>query len=182
MADRPVPTEIHTSGDCYLDFTDPHPENIQLSDIARALSNTCRFGGHLSRYYSVAEHALLVAALVEKRGHQPSVVFAALHHDSHEAYIGDLPTPLKRALGERYREIVNALDLAVASSLGIDPDVFHCPAVTEADQLALEMEATVMKGRLWFDPPPIPSQWHPGMEPEEARSAFLKAHDRLSGG
>ena len=41
---------------------DPRPEDIRIEDIAHALPMICRFNGHCSRFYSVAEHSLNVAA------------------------------------------------------------------------------------------------------------------------
>lgn len=69
---------------------DPRPQDIEIQDVARALSRICRFGGHTRRFYSVAEHCLLVSMYVpqEFAGH-------ALLHDLAEAYIGDMVRPLK---------------------------------------------------------------------------------------
>lgn len=69
---------------------DPRPEDFDILDIAHALANTCRYGGHVKRFYSVAEHCVLLSYKVPYR-----LSFAALMHDFAEAYIGDMVRPLK---------------------------------------------------------------------------------------
>lgn len=82
---------------------DPNAADVELVDVAHGLAFTCRYGGHTKRYYSVAEHCVLVSEVVEcdarKAGMPPDFVKAlaleALLHDSAEAYIGDMVRPLK---------------------------------------------------------------------------------------
>ena len=88
---------LDTASGVRLDLDDPRPDDITLSDVAAALSKTCRFGAQARSFYSVAQHAVLVADLVEDAGH-PELALAALHHDSHEAYACDLATPLKHRI------------------------------------------------------------------------------------
>jgi hypothetical protein len=170
----------------FFDYADPRVEDIHLEDVARALAMTCRFGGWVSRFYSVAEHALLCARLVTEAGH-PELAFAALHHDSHEAYIGDVVTPLKRDMGTPYRERVAGLDAVVGPAFGINPADFHHPVIRAADALALRIEAGALKrtrgvGPHWGqeEPTEAPEDWSPGLSPEEAEAAFLQAHAALS--
>jgi hypothetical protein len=90
---------------------DPDPEQLVVEDIARALANQCRFGGHCRVFYSVAQHSVIVAWLVEERGGDVEDVFAALMHDAGEAYLGDMPHPMKHrsALGAAFKEADRAL-------------------------------------------------------------------------
>ena len=134
----------------FFDYDDPRPEQINLTDIARSLSYTARFGGHTTRFYSVAEHALLCHALVsEQIPNRPDLALAALHHDSHEAYLGDVPTPLKRTLEAEapdiYYGLVRKVDDAIGAAIGLDPDRFHDPIVRQADADALMIEAQLLK-------------------------------------
>jgi uncharacterized protein len=69
---------------------DPRPEEIEISDIAWALSNLCRYGGHCRRFYSVGEHSVLVSRLVPSE-----YALWGLLHDATEAYLVDLPKPIK---------------------------------------------------------------------------------------
>lgn len=175
---------METLSGLWFDFDDPRPEQISLTDIAGALSQTNRFGGHTPWPYSVAEHACLVRRLVIEDGH-PELALAALHHDSHEAYIGDLPTPLKNALERAgvYRPLVASIDLAIGAALDVDALEFHHSAVVAADQLALRWEASVVKPSrgiagawAWRELPDVAEDWAPGLDPESAREAFLAAH------
>lgn len=70
---------------------DPRPDMIRLEDIAHSLAYQCRFQGHVKKFYSVAEHCIHVSLKVPRR-------FApqALMHDAAEAYLTDLPRPLKQ--------------------------------------------------------------------------------------
>lgn len=65
--------------------------DVRLRDIAHALSQMCRYGGHAPRFYSVAEHSVVVSRLCAT--HEARRF--ALLHDAAEAYIGDVIAPLK---------------------------------------------------------------------------------------
>jgi len=90
-----------------FDLLNPRAEDILTTDLAHALSLVCRFNGHCAHHYSVAQHSLLVAYIIEKEGGTPEEQLAGLLHDGTEAYISDLTRPLKLLLIEaaRQREI-----------------------------------------------------------------------------
>lgn len=99
-----------------VDFSDPKAESFCLEDIATGLSGTCRFGAQTSVFYSVAQHAVLVSEIVVLSG-RADLAREALNHDSHEAYMCDLPSPLKTRLPE-FDEIAEKVDEEIAASLG----------------------------------------------------------------
>jgi hypothetical protein len=110
---------LTTSSGRSVNLSDPRPEDIFAEDIARALSKICRFGAQATSFYSVAQHALEVAHRVPD-----ALRLAALHHDSHEAFAGDLPTPLKRLISASspvYDDLCKRLDAAIGSAFSIDP-------------------------------------------------------------
>jgi len=72
---------------------DPRPEDVHIEDIAHALTNICRFGGHTKDYYSVGQHSVLCSEHAP-----PDLALAALLHDAAEAYCGDIPRPWKKFL------------------------------------------------------------------------------------
>ena len=146
MTTKTVPTFISAYTGAEFNYLEP---SVNIVDVAHGLGNACRFGNQASTFYSVAEHSCLVASIVALK--DPGLVLPALWHDAHEAYVGDVPTPLKLLLGDKYREIVDRIDPVVAEYLGIDPELFHHPLVVEADHQAMEYEAAVLQphGEYW---------------------------------
>lgn len=124
-----------------LNLLDPQPEMFTLAGIATSLSRECRFGRQTSVFYSVAEHSLLCLRLMRQRADDLELLRGVLFHDAHEAYLGDIPTPIKKMLGESWHQVVERLDVAIATALGLDPASFTHPEVKDVDRLALSIEA-----------------------------------------
>jgi hypothetical protein len=146
-ASDPVqPHVIDTASGKRLDLDNPRPEDIRIKDVAGGLSKVCRFGAQAREYYSVAQHALLVQRLVVEAGH-PELALVALHHDSHEAYLCDIPTPLKRKIYAHtkvYKEACETLDHVIAGAFGFEWPGQGSPGqrtIKRADRQALLMEA-----------------------------------------
>lgn len=74
---------------------DPRIEEIILEDVAHGLSNKCRFTGHTRKFYSTAEHSVRVSWNLRDRGRSLMEQYVGLHHDDTDAYLPDVPTPLK---------------------------------------------------------------------------------------
>lgn len=135
-----------TRGDWMQTFTgrrfyplDPQPDEIEPEDVAHALSLLCRYGGHVDRFYSVAEHCVLMSEAVP-----PEHALAALLHDATEAYICDVPRPLKRQL-PGYMAIEDRVWVAVCQRFGLEPEL---PAlVKEADNRILLTEWAALMSR-----------------------------------
>ena len=107
-----------------IDFTvfDPKVEQICIEDIAHALSHLCRYGGHCDHFYSVAQHSIAVSYLVE-----PQNALCGLMHDATEAYLVDMPRPIKYKINQ-YREIEDKLHLVIAEKYQLPkviPDDVH---------------------------------------------------------
>ena len=98
---------------------DPDPRKIHHKDIAHALSMLCRYGGHSSRFYSVAEHSVLMAIHFEALGRQ-DLARVALMHDATEAYMGDLVRPIKLAM-PTYQAAETLLQHRLFIKYGLDP-------------------------------------------------------------
>ncbi len=175
-------TVIETYSGLYFDFTNPRAEDVCIEDIARALSMTPRFGGHTTSFYSVAEHSVLVRQLVIEAG-RPDLGLAALLHDAHEAYVGDIPTPLKARVGDLLDDITEDVDWAICNALGLlSPYQLHSTEVKAGDLLCLRHEAAVFKksrgtGEHWsFEHPAVRHGFVKGWSPVQAEIEFLGAY------
>lgn len=124
---------------------DPRSEEIDLTDIVHSLSQQCRFGGHTNHFYSVAQHSVLVSNRVPKK-----FAVQGLLHDATEAYLVDVPTPIKKYL-TNYKEI----EYGVAAAIGerFDVELFYLSSeVHDADARALFTERRDLRG-------PAPASW-----------------------
>lgn len=109
---------LQTRSGLAFDFEDPRPEQINIGDIAHALGHLCRFAGHASRFYSVAEHSVHCARFLNEPDGTKDFARWGLMHDAHEAYVVDIPSPLKRLLPD-YQHIENLAEIAVRTRFGL---------------------------------------------------------------
>lgn len=96
-------TWIKTYSGKHIDYANPDPDQICIADIAHHLSLENRFCGQSAVAYSVAEHSLLCLEIAKKLGYSPHLQLRVLMHDFHEAYVKDIPTPLKKLLPDFHR-------------------------------------------------------------------------------
>ena len=151
-----VPGKFTTFKGIEFDIMNPTPEMIDIEDIAHSLSNQCRWGGHTPFFHSVAEHCLLCAEMAPA-----PFRLEALMHDASEAYILDVPTPLKALLGN-YKEIEDKIMGVIAKKYGINWPLSK--TVKEIDKQILNIEWRVIrqnKGR------------YKGLSREEAKKRFI---------
>lgn len=154
---------------------DPQAADMDPRDIAHALSLLCRYGGHIDRFYSVAEHCILMSMVVP-----PEDALAALLHDATEAYVVDVPRPLKRYLPE-YKAIEAEVWKAIAERFNVPLEL---PAsVHEADTRILLNETSVLmsNAEVWdsvkgLQPLPI---YVVGWEPSSAEAYYLERLTQL---
>ena len=90
-----------------------------IEEIAHSLAQINRFTGHARRPYSVAEHSLLVAGIAADEGASPISQLAALLHDAHEAYVGDMASPAKWAIGHPWEVFEHHHEQALHNALGL---------------------------------------------------------------
>jgi len=156
----------------------PRVEDIRIADIAHALSCMPRFAGHTRSFYSVAQHCVLVSRLVPKHW-----ALYGLLHDSAEAYLMDLPTPIKR-LFPAYERAEQRLLGVIGQCFGLPELWQHAAPIKQADALALRIEQYhLMPEVSWWTREPIPAE-HARMfeplRPDHAEDAFLAAFEDLT--
>lgn len=99
-------------------FAAPERGSLSAEVIATSLSRICRYGGHTRRFYSVAEHCILMADYVAAQDWAtPRDILTTLHHDDAEAVIGDLPRPIKAKMPQ-FKTAENVLDSFIADEFG----------------------------------------------------------------
>lgn len=165
---------VRTYSGVYVDVLNPDPDTIIIEDIAYALSNLCRFGGHTRVFYSVAEHSLRckfmardsLAQTTESRNIIAAEMLSALLHDASEAYLVDIPSPVKRLL-PKYYELENNLMRVISEKFG-----FKFPL----SQRTVDIDA-VMLNREW-DGLMVGYKWQV-LSRDAARAMFLKEFDSI---
>lgn len=103
---------IRTVSGLDVDVFNIIPEMVNIDDIAHALAHQCRFGGHCSEFYSVAQHSILCSKLASTENK-----LAALMHDASEAYLIDIPRPIKGGLAN-YKELEDKVMHVIAQKFG----------------------------------------------------------------
>lgn len=153
------------------------PTDIDIDDVAHALAHLCRYAGHCRFFYSVAQHSVLVSELVEAWTTNQRLALAGLLHDATEAFLIDLPRPVKhhRALAG-YREAERRAEQAIAERFGLSPALFAHGAIKGADEVMLATERRDLFAKAsadWrTDKQPTDARID-AMGPDEARASFL---------
>jgi hypothetical protein len=142
---------LQTVSGRFVNPFEPDPEQLDIGDIGRALANICRFGGHTRSFYSVAQHSVIVSELVEQRGGDVEDTFAALMHDATEAYLGDMPHPIKHRspLGAAFKLAEAHLEQVIAQRFKIKPNV---PEIKKLDRALLATERRAFSTENWHWP------------------------------
>jgi len=170
---------ILTRAGTYFDFMTPERSHIDIDTIAHALAHICRFTGHTSSFYSVAQHCVLVSQLVP-----PEHALVGLLHDAPEAYIGDVAAPLKALLPD-YQAIEARVEAAVLGHFGLPAKLPPCVKVADLVMLATELRDLMPPHddtpRDCIDGIPALAQNIVPMQPYIARQMFLaRFHELIS--
>lgn len=160
---------------------DPEIEKIDIKDIAHSLSLQCRWAGHTKCFYSVAQHSYYVSRYMQDQFKSKAAGLVGLLHDASEAYLVDLPRPVKNwsDLGDLYKEAETRLQLMISKKFNLDQTYQY----NEADNAVLMAEARDLM-------PPPPEEWncmnkltwetkiHP-LSPKFAEENFLSRYKEL---
>lgn len=162
-------------------FTDPSPDDISIEDIAWSLSHICRYNGHTKHHYSVATHSVLVQTQVPYEDRT-----WALLHDASEAYVGDLPAPIK-ALPEMkpYRDMEERVMRAIRIRFGLRSQMPE--SVKQADKRIRVNEMRALMSEPSYDtsslktvhPLPLEIGTFARISPLMARELFLDTAEKL---
>lgn len=154
---------------------DPRPEEVEVQDIAHALSLMCRFGGHIREFYSVAQHSVYVSQCVPKEYR-----LWALLHDAAEAYISDLCAPVKRSIRDAgimfYHEAEALIMGAVCRKFGLSEQEPACVKLADRRMLATEKRLFDVELK-WQDGPESYDFTVEPLDPSAAEAWFLSAYE-----
>jgi 5'-deoxynucleotidase YfbR-like HD superfamily hydrolase len=185
------PFWVQTWGGVDFDLDYPEADKVRVEDIAHALSLQARFNGHTQELYSVAEHAVRVALEVAERlPGNPNAALCALHHDSAEAYVGDMVQPIKALMAEReegrssFDEIESGVWAAIRERFNLQwtEEVRRVVKIADLTLLATEVRdlfASPVHPRWPELLPPLARKIAP-FPPHVARRMFLEWHAHWS--
>ena len=129
-----IDTFIETYNGGTFDYLFPEDSKITIEDIARGLSKVCRFGGQIASFYSVAQHCTIMSYQVE-----PQFALEALLHDASEAFMCDVPKPLKTMLPD-YCVIEKRVEKFLCKKFGVPFPMSKEIKVADLRMLATEKE------------------------------------------
>lgn len=122
----------------FYSYDKPEQNEFTIEDVALSLSHTCRYGGQVAQFYSVAQHAVLVSYAVKDKRYK----LEALCHDNTEAFMCDIPTPLKLML-PCYKALEAKHEEAMFNRFGLEYPMPQC--VHDADRAVLAAEVRDLK-------------------------------------
>lgn len=139
--DTTLPMNRHVTTDerdiCFATMT---PDEFKLDDVPHALSKICRYNGLINRFYSVAQHSVMVCELAEAFYGKGDISFACLMHDAVEAYLGDISRPFKALLPD-YQRIEKHVEGVICEAMNMSTDPALWKEVKRFDVMALHIEA-----------------------------------------
>lgn len=154
---------------------------MNVDDIAHALSLQCRFAGHIKCFYSVAEHSCLVSDWLFNND-QRDLAMAGLFHDASEAYLVDIPKPVKLCLPD-YVALENHVINIVEDWGGFYRGELSHKNVKDIDQRILQDEKAELKkdfGHKWSSTKEPLGIALPLWSPAQAEEEFKNRFERLN--
>lgn len=155
----------------------PDPRSIDIRDIAHSLALKTRYNGQCQNFYSIAQHSVYVAKLIMENWESPVLRLQALLHDAAEAYLQDIPRPLKHTPQMQfYRDAENNLQQIIFQRFNLDPELD--PTIKEADYEMFARESSTPKIMIrrfhWSVPERSPLPDFYSWTPKQAEATFLR--------
>ena len=154
----------------------PDIEDISILDIAHALSMQCRYNGHVTKFYSVAQHCVLMARYLGDEGYSRETQLWALLHDATEAYVGDMIRPLKRSM-PAYVAAEDAVMSVIAEKYGLEGTTMPAIVKDADNRILLNERAALMvpTSHRWAVDHLEPLRMMPitPWTPEQAKASYL---------
>ncbi|MDY3867829.1 MAG: phosphohydrolase [Pyramidobacter sp.] len=150
---------IRTFSGRFINPLQPDAEHICIEDIAHALSQMCRAGGHFRSFLSVAQHSVNCCLEAEARGLCVTLRLACLLHDAGEAYLSDITRPVKQFLPEYRKYEDTLLNVIWEKYLPRVLSENEVRQVFDIDDAMLWHEFSALMGEeLWAERPQLHSQ------------------------
>jgi hypothetical protein len=170
-----------------FDVFNPDMSVVTPERLARVLSHLCRFNGHTPFHYSVAQHSFYCAREIIRQTGDAQLALEALMHDAAEAFLADIPRPIKYSAGfDVYRSLDDDLTEQIFAHFGLRYPLHQ--DVKEADNRMLLTERRELQmtgGGLWPDGEPYEdmkiARWSPSEAAEEWLGMFTSLAARLEG-
>lgn len=128
----------------HFDPANPDMSQVDIRDIAHALSLICRGNGHVKTFFSVGQHCITAAKEAAARGYSNRVILACLLHDASESYMSDVPRPLKTTMPEYVQTENRLLELIYEKFLGSTLTEEEAKLVREIDNDLLYYDLRVL--------------------------------------
>lgn len=170
-------------------------DDVVFDDLVHSISGLCRFNAHISDFYSVAQHSVLVAEYASSKAEtvkmKKDLKLASLCHDLSEAFIGDIPAPVKPFIsiccfGENVniREYEKAATRVILKSL----DLYYLHGLIEddngivhnADRVLCNSESFYLRGYKINENLPIVEDKIVPMSPKDSYQYFMKYWNELN--
>lgn len=148
----------------HFHFANPDPSEVDIMDIAVATSREGRFAGHCWSFYSVAQHSVHVSESMElfAKGKVDNALYVAkvallgLLHDASEAYIKDMPSPVKIYLPD-YRKMEEKIQDSIMSKFGLldfwrSPEIQKLLHKVDKSVMATEVRDLIKHKKVWSMP------------------------------
>jgi uncharacterized protein len=179
-----INSEVEVFSGRLVDVLNPKATDIDIIDIAHSLSMQCRFNGHTSVFYSVGEHCALMMDWIlatHKTPSLPHLALSILLHDATEAYLCDIPRPVKLYLPE-YKKWEKNFENVISQKYGV---LLGTPFIKQCDNRIVHNEREILlpngKNNVWTIPgTPLEGLKIQAWSPSEAKYEFLTRYNEMT--